>query len=86
MIRNERHALIVVGTSYKLAPAGGSILLKGAYLGDLINPYAWYDSFKSSQWAYIKKFVPANKNLWDQIMKSCEEGNFEIDEYSYKIE
>ena len=22
MIRNERHALIVVGTSYKLAPAG----------------------------------------------------------------
>ena len=33
-----------------------------------------------------RKFVPANKNLWDQIMKSCEEGNFEIDEYSYKIE
>lgn len=55
-------------------------------MGDLINPYAWYDSFKSSQWAYTKKFVPANKNLWDQIMKSCEEGNFEIDEYSYKIE
>jgi len=23
LIRNERHALIVVGTSYKLAPAGG---------------------------------------------------------------
>ena len=66
--------------------ASCSILLKGAYLGDLINSYAWYDSFKSSQWAYTKKFVPANKNLWDQIMKSCEEGNFEIDEYSYKIE
>ena len=66
--------------------ASCSILLKGFYLGDLINPYAWYDSFKSSQWAYTKKSVPANKNLWDQIMKSCEEGNFEIDEYSYKIE
>ena len=26
MIRNERHALIVVGTSYKLAPAGGEYL------------------------------------------------------------
>ena len=24
MIRNERHALIIVGTSYKLAPAGGN--------------------------------------------------------------
>ena len=24
MIRNERHALIIVGTSYKFAPAGGA--------------------------------------------------------------
>ena len=30
MIRNKRHALIIVGTSYKLAPAGGKSLMKEA--------------------------------------------------------
>ncbi|WP_314205944.1 hypothetical protein [Capnocytophaga bilenii] len=30
MIRNERHALIIVGTSYKLAPAGDKIIEKAS--------------------------------------------------------
>ena len=38
MIRNERHALIVVGTSYKLAPAG-DISRKRKLLGKEKNYY-----------------------------------------------
>ena len=72
MIRNERYALIIVGTSYKLAPAGVD-MSGNNYFGSKIYVNSQYciDSIHIESWGH------------HQYEKTYKYKNFSLDNFTY---